>query len=453
MTVHKYMTAILFLHLAMLMVFQADFSNAAEKTQNGKEEKSDSAEKVEKDTGPVFERKGMLFENKPEGVHQPWQLLRAIQRQQDRIVAGEKNATKAYRILLVQSANWMFELNDRAWQYERNLDALATYLLIGGRVELGYKALQRTRLKKPHTLLLKAAIAYSERDIVTAHDLITKIDHASLPPSVSGQVALAKAMIFSSSDLSTAASFLEEARLLAPGTLIEEAAIRREIRIAAELKSVDTLKYLYKTYLRRFANSHYFTDFLRNASYAFVNVSQGDGSDIIPDLDYFLAQLDTDQKIKVLEYVARRSATTGRFELAGWATAFALDNLDKGSKVHTRLTLYAAASKIVMPKKTEETLQSANSINEDHLKEYDQNLLKAVKILGDKIMSEKSMKEFSAINGPATGSEQISQENSALQTDTETESGAELDGELMSRQKRFEAMTEDMNKIMSGAVQ
>ena len=235
-------------------------------TEEVKEEPEASEEVAESDESepapkPMFDRQATRLETKPHGKHQPWKLLRSIQEQQDRVVAGENNATNAYRILLVQSANWMKLLDDSTWQYERNLDAVAVYLLIGGDVELGYKALQKSQLDRPHKLLLEAAVAYSERDIAKSYRLMSRIDHMSLPPSMAGQVALAKAMVFSSADLETAADYLQQARRLAPGTLIEEAALRRAMRVSAELNSMKDLRYFARTYQHRFQSSHYFTDF------------------------------------------------------------------------------------------------------------------------------------------------------------------------------------------------
>ena len=386
-------------------------------------------------------------------MHQPWKLLRAIQRQQDRIVFGEKDAAKAYQILLVQSANWMNNLDDQTWQNERNLNALAAHILIGGKVELGYKALQKTKLAEEETLLLRAAIAYSEREVAKAHELISTIDHFSLPPSIAGQVALAKAMIYSSSDLVKAASYLKQARLLAPGTLIEEAAIRRAIRIASELKAADDIKYLYRTYLRRFSSSHYFADFLRNVSYAFVEISEGSGNSIIPEFENFIHALDKDQQTKVAIYVARRATITGRFELSRWVTDFAIKRVETGSKVHTRLMLYAVASRNTILGETENTLLTAKSINMEHLGKYDKKILEAVNILGERILSNEMPVERSE----PVQKQKVAIQESELDSDSALETDAENESEnfenLESRSERLKTMMLEMNKYMSEELQ
>ena len=183
-------------------------------------------------------------------------LVRALQRLQDEIAVGKPRSLEAYRILLLRVSVWMEELDPSVWNHERNLDALAVYLLIGGKTELGYKALQTTKLEEWQKLTLEAALAYAERDAGTAYDRMLRIDHQALPPSISAQFALAKSMVSSSTDLELSAKYLQEARRLAPGTLIEEAALRRAIRISGETASFGEFVSMSKSYLHRFRKSH-----------------------------------------------------------------------------------------------------------------------------------------------------------------------------------------------------
>ncbi|MEM7069135.1 MAG: hypothetical protein AAF478_09645 [Pseudomonadota bacterium] len=373
----------LFWSVQISILDRTPFVFAAE--EPAEESSDETAEEGEKEQS-IYARQGSLLEEKPQGRHQPWKLLRAIQRLQDNMVTGDRNAARAYRILLVHSANWMRKLDDNAWQYERNLDAVAAYLLIGGDVEIGYKALMKSRLDKPHKLLLESAVAYSERDVTRAYAIMSQIDHMSLPASMAGQVALAKGMVFSSADLERAISYLQQARLLAPGTLIEEAALRRSIRIAAELGRMKDLRHFTRTYLHRFPKSHYFNDYLRNASYGLVKLAGSDGSDVIADFRRLIKTINLEQQINVTQYVARKAVLTGRYRLADWAAEQAFARVEENSKFHTRLKLYSAAGKVMDPEQTEVTAKLIGELNSNHLENFDKRIFEAVKILSEQIL-------------------------------------------------------------------
>ena len=379
--------------ILLLFGLSVSFPTAVNPAASYDEPEAEQVEAEQDEAGEAEPPKPFVANPRPEGKHQPWRLVRSLQRAQDRIVAGNKDAAKAYRFLLVQSANWMDELDDEAWQSSYNIEALAVYLLIGGDVTLGYKALQRSRLDAGKKSLLEAAIAYSERDIGRAYELLAEIDHSSLPPSLAAQVALARSMVHSSSNLEKAAGFLDEARWLAPGTLVEEAATRRAIRIAAELKNVDRLRYYFRTYLNRFASSHYFNDYLRNVSFAFSEVAEADGGNVIPDFEMLIDKLDNAQKAAMGVYVMRKAAMAGRDKLAAWFYEETIPLLAENSKFRTRLHLYSLATEVTNAAFTAKILAEAEAINLNHLEPQDRQILDAIRLTGGRIMSDSLVDE------------------------------------------------------------
>jgi hypothetical protein len=54
---------------------------------------------------------------------------------------------------------------------------------------------------------------------------------------------------------------LDLARVLAPGTLVEETALRRELVLADEIADIDKFTFLSSEYIWRFPNSAYFDSF------------------------------------------------------------------------------------------------------------------------------------------------------------------------------------------------
>ena len=58
---------------------------------------------------------------------------------------------------------------------------------------------------------------------------LAALNARSLPPTLGAEIALVQSALVAQNDLKATIERLDEARLLMPGTLVEEAALRREI--------------------------------------------------------------------------------------------------------------------------------------------------------------------------------------------------------------------------------
>ncbi|MBO6814761.1 MAG: hypothetical protein JJ891_07860 [Rhizobiaceae bacterium] len=342
--------------------------------------------------GPQYLRKSSEYVELPSGEHQPWRAVRKLQKLQDDIVAGVPFAQDAYTEYLRIAAVEMDKLGDDAWEYERNLDALAVFLMFGGATELGYKALRKSSRERVHRIFLEAALSFVERDVGRAYGLMQVIDHTALPASMGAQLALAKSMTLSSSNLELSRTYLDEARRLAPGSLVEEASLRRLIRIAGETKSFESLKAYFQAYLMRFEKSYYFNDFVRNFGFAAVRMPARHETEILEMLNHLVRHTTTRQTASIAVYVARYAAISARSQLAAWSEMQTKGKLRPNSKLHTRMKLYAAASRIVMSEETMRTMETAGSISPEMLDQGDVKILNAVNLIGDRIlMNQENM--------------------------------------------------------------
>ncbi len=372
--------------------FSAGTSNESEPVEsekksdhgaNGKEH--DAAEEM-LPKEPDF-RFSSSYQELPQGENQPWKLIRRLQKAQDKIVAGSPHALENYRNMLTDYSAIMLKLQSQTWSHERNLDAAAVYVLIGGNPQVGKIALERSILGKPEKSPLKAAIAFSERNIDEAYRMLSANKPSVLPPSLAGQFALARAMITSSIDLELTENYLNDARRRAPGTLIEEAALRRLLRVAGISKNFDKFKFFSSTYMRRFHKSYYLNDFLKSYAYAIVQMPLENQSESLKELQNLLGELDKRQDLFVLAFIARSGTILGRTELALWAANEALGELRVGSKLHTRMKLYAVASGIVDDKITEEAAEMLKQIDSEVFDINDKKLFDAVTVLSQRLLS------------------------------------------------------------------
>lgn len=326
------------------------------------------------------------YEKLPDGTQQPWRLVRSLQLSQDDIVAGKARAEDAYRLLVLKLERLMGAMNDPVWNHERNLDALAVFILLGGNTELGYKALQKTKLDSLQKQPLEAALAYAERDLSRARILLQEFDYGALPPSMSANFAMARSMVVASTDIGLASSYLNEARRLAPGTLVEEAALRRLIRIAGEKRSYDDFTLLSRSYIRRFRKSHYFKDFLTNLSFGIVRMPKDKEKELLAFLQEVLRDVDFPQRTIVSMYVARHSITSGKNTLSRWASMKSLEYLAKGSLAHARMQLYLAAIEVVNKDKTGAAKNTLEALTKYQFDSVDSQILSSAILLSKQIL-------------------------------------------------------------------
>ena len=351
-------------------------------------EDTTDATEDEAETPKPTVRTGFGYEALPEGSQQPWRLVRGLQRAQDNIIAGRPRAEDAYRLLLVNLSRVMASLDNSVWNHERNVDALATFILLGGNTELGYKALQKTQLDELQTQPLKASLAFAQRDLARAQRLLAEFDPSALPPSMAAHFALARSMAVAATDIELAKTYLNEARKLAPGTLVEEAALRRLIRIAGETRSFDDLVFLSKTYMSRFRNSYYFKDFLTNVSFGLVRMPKEREEDVLSLLKQILANADMSEKVGVAIYVSRHSTLAGKKTLSYWTSELGLDLLPEGSRDYARLQLYKSAIDVVEKEKVPAALGMLEALQDFDFSEKDKLILSSALLLGKQILQD-----------------------------------------------------------------
>ena len=317
----------------------------------------------------------------PAGPHQPWRLVRNLQLVQDDIVNGINGAQREYRDQLINASTILLSQSPKIWQNERNLNAIALYVLIGGDIAVGKKAMKESMLDQNKKMPLKAALSFSGRRFREAHNLMTKLDHTKLPASMSAQFALAKSMVTSSTDLDQAAKFLDDARRLAPGTLIEEASLRRSTRIAGEQRKFKRFKFITSTYLFRFHKSQYFGGFLRDFAFGLVRMPKENSVGSANYMKDFFKRLNNRQKLMIATYVARNATIMGKTEIARWASNFAIEGLKPGSKLHTRMLLYSSASGMANQEHFKGSIISLAKVDREILDENDKKLFDAVQII------------------------------------------------------------------------
>ena len=111
---------------------------------------------------------------------------------------------------------------------------------------------------------MRGAIAYELGHETEARRLLGAFDPKSLELTLGGQVAFVQSMLLTTLDPDKAVGLLDLARLLSPGGLVEEAALRREVVLLGEIaRDADKFMALAIEYMNRFPKSPYADNFLK----------------------------------------------------------------------------------------------------------------------------------------------------------------------------------------------
>ncbi|MFN0194146.1 MAG: hypothetical protein ACKVP5_19580, partial [Aestuariivirga sp.] len=200
----------------------------------------------------------------PESLQSPLvRQVRLLQSVQERLARGDKEAVKEQRELLIKLGENASKLQVEQASLEE-IYASVIYLLSGGRPDIVARFLQRKELPQATHKLLAGAIAYVKGESASASDQLRGLDPLQFGPSIAGHLAMVQASAVEDLTPSRRRELLELTTNTMLGTLLEEAALRRLMELAADNKDINTFLRSASRYSRRFSNSLYNAEY-RNA--------------------------------------------------------------------------------------------------------------------------------------------------------------------------------------------
>lgn len=326
---------------------------------------------------------------------QPYQMVRSLQRVQDRIADGDHAALPMQQKLLGIIDNRMRKAAPDDFSDPRNLQALLIYGLSGGNPKTLELLFSKLSLNADESRLGNAIVRYALGDFAAARSVLQDIDPKSLPPEVGPPVALVSATVTARDNPLFAIRMLDEARLLSPGTLIEEAALRRSIPLAAALGDTERLARASEQYVRRFLRSPYATQFVDTFVAAVVELHDTVDPGMVDDVT---AQMSSEQARIVYLRLARKSAIEGYERLLAFASQKAMAHSEGADgDSDPRAVLYANMAS-VSSDNVNDVLAALNGIERDRLSSADRELLDAATAIAKAVLDEP--RHTSAVTPP-----------------------------------------------------
>ena len=187
----------------------------------------------------------------------PHQAVRMLAALQERIADGSSEALATMGDLSREIGKRLAAFDASVWDDARYREVLLKYVLSGGEPGLVKELIARKKFKEEERRLARGVVAYVYGDRPQAASALAGIDPRGLSPSLGGHVALLTAVLLADENPRRALELCNESRLLSPGTLVEEAALRLTIELAITTGDLATFKAAVMRHMRRFPNSLY----------------------------------------------------------------------------------------------------------------------------------------------------------------------------------------------------
>jgi len=315
-----------------------------------------------------------------ESTAEPYQLVRGLQSLQDQIARGDLEAHNKQPSLLKRLGEQFQEADPSVWKDPRNSRAAIVFLLSGGAPQI-VETLRARKLLSIDEAILDGAIAYVEGRSEEAKAKLGGVKARTLPATLGAEITLAQSALLAQSDLKATIERLDEVRLLMPGTLIEEAALRREIFLVGQVDDFDKFEALATQYFRRYRHSIYAGNFRQRFALSVARFSFVQQPDRFPRLVAVLDNLDRASQRALYLLITRTALVRGKAEMAGLAAERVVALTDEGSTDRTRAQLYRAAARLVTDAH-EQALVDLQQIDTGRLPAQDAELLGAALALG-----------------------------------------------------------------------
>ena len=278
---------------------------------------------------------------------EPFELVRSLQSLQDQIARGNARAHAHQRVLIGRIAEQFDAVDPERWKDPKNARAAVLFVLNGGNVRALQKVIGSGGSVELDEKLLKGVLAYGEGRQEEALQMLGDIEVRSLHASLAGHVAYVQGELTEKKQPAQALIHFDDAGLLAPGTIIEEAALRRQITLVAATADVDRFEMLATRYLRRFPNSVYAGGFRQKFALAFAANTNAADAERLARLTSMLGGVGAAERGEVYLMIAGEALVKGKADLARLAASNAVALAKEDSDEKERARLYEGAALIV----------------------------------------------------------------------------------------------------------
>ncbi len=332
----------------------------------------------------------------------PYKMLRSLQFVQDSVVLGDHSAEEMQRFMLSTIDDRLRSADRSVFDDVRNVDAALVYTMSGGNPDtlefLMIRDVDGHFDNRVADVLRKYLSGKGMLIVKTLADTAKEYRDKKIGPYLS----LVAANVMSAKDPKAALKLYDWARLTSPGTIVEEAALRRSMALSTEAKMVPQSLTYSQLYARRFLHSPYASQFAD----LFVKLVVDHNTEIKPeDVIDILSFMDGSRKREVYLRIARSATIAGKNDLARMASTQAAAIPSDGSDSFNQLASFYGGVANVSTDKADAAAHDINEIPEGELNARDRALRDAAKTVADAVtrLPEPQSLTQASLAKPANG--------------------------------------------------
>lgn len=314
----------------------------------------------------------------------PYQMVRSLQVLQERIAGGDHASLPMQKKMIELIDARLAKATESEFTDRRNIEALMIYGMSGGNPRTVEAVTGRLNLEGRDKVLTDGLVAYLRSEHGKADNTLASLDPMKENAELGGFLALIKGTVRALENPAEGLAILDKARLLSPGSLVEETALRRSITLAATAGDVGRFLTASEQYVRRFLKSPYASHFADG----FINgvVALQDRLDMA-QIGEIIAAMNGEQQNAIYLRIARKAAILGHGQLADFASAKAeaVGNA-KQDEADQRAELYNALG-AVTSESIDDVARRLEKIDRATLSPRDVRLLEAATAVVKRVLS------------------------------------------------------------------
>lgn len=329
-------------------------------------------------TGPVTAETGTAS-------LQPYQMVRSLQLVQDRIAGGDHAALPMQRKLLELVDARLRSAGNDEFRERRNFQAMMIYAMSGGNPSTIADLLARMDIDETDRAAGAGVLGYLTGNVAQAREAMAAIEPARYPAELAAFLALVKGSVVAGEDAAAGIAMLDEARLAAPGTLVEEAALRRTIALASGAGDAEKFMSASEQYARRFLRSPYASQFAESFVSGMIALDREKLD--LRRIEQTVAWMTREQATTVYLRLARNAAIDGDAELLAFATRHTAGEDDTTpEEIAPRSELYSSISSVTSDT-VDEVLSRLDELDATQLSSRDRALLRAARTVAAEVVA------------------------------------------------------------------
>ncbi|WP_337266105.1 chemotaxis protein MotC [Oryzifoliimicrobium ureilyticus] len=327
----------------------------------------------------------------------PYKMLRSLQFVQDQVVAGDQSAADIQRFMLGNIDARLRSADPSVFENEANVDAALVYAMSGGNpATLDYLVARDVNGNFDNRVTDILRKYFSGKGLLVVRslsDTATEYQNKTIGPYLSlvaGNVLIAK-------DSVEALKRFDQARLAAPGTIIEEAALRRSLAVAVDKGMVDRGMGFAEKYTRRFLHSPYASQFADLFVKLVVDHNKDVQQQAIVDI---LSFMDEPRRREIYLRIARAAAIAGKSDLALMAAERARQLSGSDSDPFGALAEFYGGMAALPTDRVSDAARGIDATAGSSLSKRDQALRLAAQSVAEQIMAPPDPASLKQVSSP-----------------------------------------------------